>query len=342
MKNIKRAVGIMTALFGFYACSGIKDYKHITIYQNDFSLQLPMGFDSMSIPENNQFSQARVNLGQRMFFDKSLSIDSSISCATCHVPEKYFTDGHMKSIGIDSQIIMRNSPSLFNVGYQPYFLREGGVPTLEMQILVPIQEHKEFNFNIVDLAERLRTDSSYVLEAKRAYNRKIDPFVITRAISCYERTLISGNSPFDRYQFLGDKKAISKDAKAGYALFNSNRLKCAECHSGVLFTNNALVSNALYEVYEDSGRARLTRKVEDRGVFKVPSLRNVAMTGPYMHDGSLQTLEEVIDHYAKGGERHENKSKFITGFTISELEKRQIIAFLESLTQDNRQSNFSN
>lgn len=309
-----------------------------TIQQNDFTLVLPAGFDSVIMPEGNELSQVRVELGRKLFFDNALSVDSSLNCASCHSPTEYFMDGLPKSQGIDGQFVDRNSPTLFNVAYHDRFLREGGVPTLEQQVLVPIQEHREFNFNIVPLSERLDADSTYHAMAMEAYGRKLDPYVLVRAIAAYERTLISGNSAYDQFFYQGNGKAMTKEALKGYELFNSNRLKCAQCHSGFNFSSYEVVNNGLYAVYQDIGKARLTYDSIDVGKFKVPSLRNVEMTGPYMHDGSMKTLEEIIDHYAAGGQNHPNKSELITGFEISEKEKQQLIAFLRSLTDHSAQS----
>ena len=316
------------------SCSPYKGEKLevIEISQNNYTLQLPPGFDSLPIPENNKLSIERIALGKRLFQEKALSIDSSISCLTCHKPNLYFTDGFSKSKGLNGEIVERNSPSLLNVGYQTKLLREGGMPTLEMQVLVPIQEHKEFNFNIVDLSERLKKDSIYVRLAKDAYNREIDPFVITRALSAYERTLISGNSNYDKYFYQGNKKSLSKDELKGYKLFISSEINCISCHSGFNFTNYKTYNNGLYEKYIDPGRARLTNLDSDKGKFKVPSLRNIEFTGPYMHDGSIETLEEIIRHYASGGKNHPNKSELLQGFSITKKEINYLVSFLKSLT----------
>ena len=285
----------------------------------------------MAIPSENHFSQVRVELGRQLFFEKALSIDSSLSCASCHQTELYLTDGLTRSKGFEGQEVDRNSPSLFNVAWHPGFLREGGVPTLEMQVLVPVQEHREFNFNMVLLAERLRKDTAYTRMAREAYDRELDPFVIVRAISAFERTFISGNSPYDQFFFQG-KKSLSKQALRGYALFHSDKLNCGKCHSGFNFSNYKALCNGLYEEYPDVGKFRLTEIETDRGCFKVPSLRNVEKTSPYMHDGSLTDLNQVIDHYAAGGKGHPNQSALIKGFEISEKEREALLAFLESLT----------
>ena len=318
----------------FYNCSNTQRLKPIVFEQNDYKLQLPLGFDSIPVPDGNEMSLVRIELGKRLFFDPGLSLDSTVSCASCHAPAKYFTDGLSRSKGINGLEVDRNAPSLYNVAYHPYFLREGGVPTLEMQVLVPIQEHREFNYNILDLSYRLRKDSHYVALADSAYNREIDPFVITRAISAFERTLISGNSPFDRFFYQGVSDAVSRDVKKGYKLFISERLKCVECHSGFNFTNYEITNNGLYLKYKDPGKARVTNQPEDSACFKVPSLRNVSVTAPYMHDGSLKTLDAVIRHYESGGANHPNKSKLIKGFDLTNIEREQLKAFLNALTDD--------
>lgn len=295
-------------------------------------MEIPAGFPEMEFPEGNEFTMARWELGKKLFYDPVLSVDSSLSCASCHKQELAFADDVAFSDGVMGRAGTRNSPSLANIGYHPYFTREGGVQTLEMQILVPIQEHNEFAFNIVYIAERLNRDSVYVQMSREAYGRVPDPFVITRSIACFERSLISGNSAYDRYEFQEEKKALGKDEKAGMDLFFSEKAACGSCHDGFNFTNYAFENNGLYQSYPDPGRFRLTGDPADSARFKVPSLRNVALTAPYMHDGSLEDLEAVIDHYQAGGKGHLNQSKQVRPFSLTEKEKRQLIAFLSSLT----------
>jgi len=254
------------------------------------------------------------------------------SCGSCHAAYLAFSDSTAVSLGIEGRLGSRNSPTLANVVYQKKLLREGGVPTLEMQILVPIQEHNEFDFNILLVAERLNRMPEYVTMAKKAYGRTPDAFVITRSIAAFERTLLSGDSPYDQYSFQGNASALSATQKRGFELFQSERLNCSACHEGFLFTNQDFMNNGLYEVYPDSGRIRLTGLESDRAVFKVPSLRNIALTAPYMHDGSLPTLEAVIDHYQTGGKAHPNKSPLLKSFTLTAQERADLIAFLHSLS----------
>ena len=230
-------------------------------------MEVPKGFPELSIPDDNAYTPDRWALGKKLFFDTVLSEDRSISCASCHHPNKAFSDTLSVSLGVAKRLGTRNAPTLTNVAYHPYFTREGGVPTLEMQILVPIQEHNEFNSNIVLIAERLNKDSSYVKMAQQAYNRKPDPFVITRAIACFERSLLSGNSPYDQFKFQHKSKALSKAARRGMDLFFSDKTNCSSCHSGFNFTNYSFKNTGLYEIYTDVGRFRLTNKNQDSALF---------------------------------------------------------------------------
>ena len=185
-----------------------------------------------------------------------------------------------------------------------------------------------------DAVDRLARHPEYPALFKEAFDRPVDGFGLVRALASFERSLLSGNSAYDQY-IRGDENALSPDAKAGLELFKSERLGCNNCHSGILFTNFQFANIGLDADYtSDPGLTRITRDYADEGKFRVPSLRNVEVTAPYMHDGSLSTLDEVIDHYASGGINHPVKSPLITGFQISSQEKDQLIAFLKSLTDE--------
>jgi len=316
------------AFFNFYGCE--KDTVNVASKSSDF--ELPKGFPAITFPEDNAYTKARWELGKMLFYDNVLSLDSSINCGSCHKASLAFSDNVALSDGVKSRPGTRNSPTLANVAYHPYYTREGGVPTLEMQVLIPIQEHNEFAFNIVKAGERLAKDSQYVAMSQRAYKRAPDYYVITRALANFERTLISGNSPFDKYTYQGQNEALNEVEKAGMELFFSKKTNCSSCHSGFNLTNYAFENNGLYESYEDNGRMRLTNNAEDEALFKVPTLRNIALTAPYMHNGSMATLKEVIDHYNKGGKEHHNKNKLVKPLKLTEQEKGQLIVFLESLT----------
>lgn len=295
-------------------------------------ITIPAGFPAIQFPADNAYTLQRWVLGKQLFFDPVLSNDSTISCASCHNPAKAFSDEVAFSKGVAGRLGTRNSPTLTNVAYLPYFTREGGVPTLEMQTLVPIQEHNEFDFNIVLIGERLRRNPKYVQMAKEAYNREPDPFVIACALANFERSLISGNSAYDKYTYQNNPAALSEKERKGMALFFSEKTQCSKCHSGFNFSNNAFENNGLYDNYTDSGRKRLTNLVADFALFKVPTLRNVGVTAPYMHDGSLLTLEAVVEHYNTGGKNNPQKSKLIQPLNLTDDDKEQLVAFLKSLT----------
>lgn len=290
---------------------------------------IPEDFPAVEFPEGNELTPERWELGKKLFYDPIMSQDLSTSCASCHHSDAGFADDSSFSEGFDGLLTSRNSPSLFNVAYHPYFMREGAVPTLEQQILVPIQEHNEFNNNILTIAERLNESQEYIEMSLAAYNRTPDAFVITRSIACFERTLISGDSPYDLHQ--REEADMSEASIRGMNLF-FGKANCSSCHGGFNFTNYAFENNGLYEVYEDDGRYRLTLEEEDRAKFKVPSLRNVALTSPYMHDGSFGSLSEILDHYNSGGMAHPNKSSLIQALDLSNTELDDLEEFLRNLS----------
>jgi len=323
---------LIAGAFGFLFACGKEEAPMIG---TEYVLRVPKGFPNPEIPTDNALTPERIALGKRLFYDPVLSKDSTRSCASCHHPQFAFSDTTAVSLGVENRAGTRNSSSLANVAYQKKLLREGGVPTLEMQILVPIQEHNEFDFNILLVAERLNRMPEYVALAEAAYDRAPNPFVITRAIAAFQRTLLSGNSPYDQWFFQGITTAVPESSKRGYDLFQSERLACGKCHEGFLFTNQTFANNGLYEVYPDSGRIRLTGLEADRALFKVPSLRNVALTAPYMHDGNIPTLDAMIDHYQTGGKPHSNKSLLLRPFTLTMQDRADLLAFLNSLTDQN-------
>ena len=294
-------------------------------------IQIPMGFPAIQYPMGNEPTAERWELGRKLFYDPLMSRDFKVSCASCHAPHLAFSDSVPLSPGAAGAAGKRNAPSLTNVAYHPYFTRDGGVPSLEMHILVPIQEHNEFDMNILEIAERMALDSSYRHMSRAAYNREPDYYVITRALANFQRSFISGNSPYDRFAFQGDKRALNEIEKAGMDLFFSERAKCSSCHGGFNFTDYGFENNGLYVQYADSGRIRFSELDADRDRFKVPSLRNLSYTAPYMHDGSINTLEEVIDHYSEGIMNNANLSDDLVPLHFTDKEKKYLLAFLQSL-----------
>lgn len=316
----------LTTLFILFA------FKNNTFTWKSDLIKIPKGFPKIEFPAGNEYTRERWEFGKKLFYDTSLSKSGKINCASCHIPQLAFSDSIAFSLGDNNAIGKSNAPSLTNIAYHPYFTRAGGVPTLEMQILVPIQEHLEFNTNILDIAERLKQNKEYIKFAQKCYGRELDPYVITRAIANFERSFISGNSPFDKYNYQNNKNALSKIEKEGMNLFNSSKTDCFRCHEGFNFTSYSFENNGLYETYKDVGRMLITQENKDSGKFKVASLRNIELTAPYMHDGSLKSLEDVINHYDSGGKNHPNKSSYIRPLHLSKEEKYSLIMFLKSLT----------
>lgn len=324
---VKQSLFVLIPLF-WVACK-----KDAPIQKQEIGLEsiiIPDGFPPIEFPADNAFTKERWLLGKALFYEKQLSLDSSVSCASCHNQQFGFSDNVALSKGFKQRLGNRNSPSIINVAYHPYFTREGGVPSLEMQVLVPIQEHNEFNNNILDIAKRLSSNQNLQNLSYLAYNRPLDFYVIPRALATFERSLISGNSKFDQYK--KGTISLTEEEQKGMNLFFSDRTNCSDCHSGFNFTNYQFENNGLYETYNDPGRKRLTGLDSDLAKFKVPSLRNIEVTAPYMYDGSLPDLEAVINHYNSGGKQHPNKSEKIKSLQLSQDEKKQIIAFLKTLT----------
>ena len=301
--------------------------------QLPYSLAVPMGFPYPKIPEDNQLTTARIELGKQLFFDPILSRDSSISCASCHFQQYAFADNKVISPGIEGRLGFRNAPSLANAAYRERLFYDGGVPSLELQVVAPIEDHNEMDFNLLAAVERLIQHEDYPRLIKKAYGTEPTIYALTRAIAAYERTLLSGNSAFDKYYYRGDSNALTAEEKRGKDLFFSARTKCSSCHSGFNFSNEEFINIGLYADFsDDTGRKRVTALEADEGKFKVPSLRNVALTAPYMHDGSMPTLADVIDFFDSGGHPHPNKSPLIQPLGLSATEKTELIAFLNSLT----------
>ena len=288
-------------------------------------------FVAVPTPAENPIDSAKITLGKELFFDTRLSLDNTISCATCHKPGFAFTDGLKTSTGINDQKTDRNSPSLLNSGFLKTVMFDAHLKTLELQVIVPLQEPVEMRHNMKVLIPQLRAVPEYQAAARRIYNRDFDAYVLTRSLAAFERSLISMSAPFDHY-IKGDEKSLNTDEKAGWKIF-SEKLYCTNCHAPPHFTNHEARNNGLYKDYgTDKGRFRIHLDSSDIGSFKVPSLRNIEITDPYMHDGSMETLEEVIAHYSAGGQGHYLQDKTIVPFELSKKEKKQLIAFLKSLT----------
>jgi len=284
----------------------------------------------LEYPADNPNNAAAASLGERLFFDPILSVDSSISCGSCHKPELGFATNDRVTPGVGGVLGKRNSPSLLNVGFQPYFMREGGVPSLEMQVLVPLGDATEMAHNVVDAVRRLNRNTGYRNEFLTVYGDTASAFLLVRALANFERTLVDFDAPFDHF-IQGDATALSNEAIKGGKLFYG-KAACVQCHSGVLLTDFGFANNGTAIVDStDYGRELLTNESGDRYVFKVPSLRRVQITAPYMHDGSVSTLADVVEQYNTGGTNHSYTDSRIEPLGLSVSEKAQLVAFLEAL-----------
>lgn len=283
-------------------------------------------------PETNPFSEASIELGNQLFFETLLSKDSSISCQSCHLVSEAFADHLPLGEGIKGRHVTRNTPSLQNIGLHPYFMADGKFKTLEDQVLGPIKEHREFDMSESEVVERLKSIPIYNKLSMAAYQKEISMEIVQKSLANFQRILISDSSRFDKFR-RGELK-LSDQEMMGWKLFKSKELNCSKCHSGYNFTNYAFENNGLYKSYQDSGRALISKKEADLAKFKIPSLRNVAITYPYMHNGSINTLEDVIEHHASGGKGHKSQSDLIKGFEIGDKEKEALISFLKTLTEN--------
>jgi len=293
-------------------------------------LNLPSHFPEIEFPEDNALTEKRIELGRRLFFDTRLSSTNELSCGSCHLQELAFSDGLAVSEGVENRVGTRNAPSLGNVAYQERLFMEGGVPSLELQVLAPIGDENEFDHEVILIEADLQADETLNNLSQIAYNRDIDIYVITRAISAFERTFITANSKYDKY--LQGNYSLTQEEELGRQLFFSEELNCAQCHSGHNFTDGDFYNIGLYETYEDEGRFRITNNQTDIGKFKTPSLRNVELTAPYMHNGSIGTLDQVMEHFNSGGVMHENQSELVIPLELSAEEKTSLLAFLYTLT----------
>jgi cytochrome c peroxidase len=276
----------------------------------------------------------KVALGRRLFFDKSLSRDRSKSCAVCHVPGSCFTDERATALGVRDQVGPRNTPTLVNAALYPALFWDGRAVSLEAQVEGPILAATELDMTEEMVLERVREDAEYPPLFRAAFG---SPEVTLRrvghALSSFERTLLAADSPFDRWWFGGDEAAATAEAKRGFDLFRTKG--CASCHkvgpSDAVFSDFGFHATGA-GTSDDPGRFAVTGKEEDRGRFRTPSLRNVAATAPYFHDGSAATLADAIEHYDRGGGEGRRKEPEILPLRLSKAEKADLEAFLRSLT----------
>jgi cytochrome c peroxidase len=316
---------------------------------------LPPGFPAPRVPADNRMSAEKVALGRRLFFDPRLSGNGTQSCSSCHQPERAFTDGRAHALGSTGESHPRGAMSLANAAYSASLTwADPGKRSLEGQAVVPMTNEHPVEMGMKghekEVLARLKAEPIYRDLFLGAFPGESDPFTLVnvrKSIACFERTILSGDSPYDRFVWKDDRSGLSEAAWRGMKLFFSDRLHCSRCHAGFTFSGPAVwqgspraapafFNNGLDAASgtADPGLFTVSRRSGDRGLFRAPTLRNIAATSPYMHDGRFATLDAVIDHYARGGTPGHNRSRFITGFAITAEEKCDLIAFLESLTDE--------
>jgi cytochrome c peroxidase len=294
--------------------------------------QVPLGFPPVPWPEDNSYSPVRVELGKILFFDGRLSANGQVSCAFCHEPSHAFSGSTPVSSGVDGKFGVRHTPTLINRAWGKSQFWDGRAPTLESQVVVPITNPDEMGMTADQVVERLQNIKGYAALFGAAFG---DPAItfdrIAKAIASFERTIVSGDSAYDRY-IAGDKSALTKQQKAGLNFFNGKG-ECAECHSGPNFTTEkfANLGIGMDQANPDPGLEAITKKRGDFGKFKVPTLRDLAHRGPYMHDGRSKTLDEVLDLYAKGGLPNPHLDTRLAPFYMDEETKQDLLAFLDAL-----------
>lgn len=367
MKASRRSISIVAVLWCILAFA-----KVAAAQTGTFEWNLPLGFPVPRVPANNPMSREKVELGRFLFYDTRLSGNQTFACSSCHEQARAFTDGATLAVGSTGEVHPRNSMSVTNVAYASTLAWANPLlRRLEDQIPIPMFGENPVELGLAgldaELIGRLTADRRYPGLFAAAFPRETNPITqgnIVRALASFVRVLISGNSPYDRYQFGLDDNAISASAIRGAGLFFTERLECFHCHGGfnfsaaVDFEGNpfaevAFFNNGLYNLggtgnypADNMGIFEITGRRADIGHFKAPTLRNIELTAPYMHDGSIATLEEVIDHYAAGGrtivegplagDGSENpfKSLFMLGFNITEEEKADVVNFLKSLSDE--------
>ncbi len=339
----------------------------------EYDWGLPLGLAPPWVPPDNPMSPAKVELGRRLFYEKRLSANQTLSCSGCHRPELAFTDGRRVSVGSTGESLVRNAMSLTNVGFNSHLTwADPEIERLEKQMLIPLLSRDPVELGLAgrerETALLLGSDPAYRDLFQKAFPE--DPETVSfdnvvRALAAFQRTLISFNSPYDRFVYFGEHEALSESQRKGMRLFFSDRLNCSRCHAGSNFSGPVrrqgekaprarFHNTGLYDLDgrgrypgEDTGLKERTGKRRDMGRFRAPTLRNIELTAPYMHDGSMESLSEVIDHYARGGRniqsgahqgdgsRSPRKSRLLMGFDLQPGEKDDLIEFLKSLTDRN-------
>ena len=333
---MKKRVSLGFIFFGILFFINVKVIS-VETAKDDYHLNLSLGLDkfAIEIPRDNPLTKEKIALGREIYFDPRLSADGTVSCASCHNPKLAFTDGQKASVGIRGQIGRRSAPTIINRVFSKSQFWDGRASSLEEQAKAPMINPIEMgNKNYDMVAKRLRNIKGYRKEFKKAFGtEKFTVEHVVKAIASFERAVVSGNSPFDNFESGGDEKALSQSSKRGLDIFR-DKGRCSQCHAGFNFTDEKFhnTGEGMDKPNPDLGRYEMTKKEEDRGAFKTQTLREITHTAPYMHDGNLKTLEEVVEFYNKGGVKNPNLDKEMKPLYLTDEEKKDLVEFLKTLS----------
>lgn len=323
---IQRTLCFATVLFAFVG--------HASLIAADgggagFAFKVPNGLKELTIPKDNPLTAEKIELGKLLFFDPRLSVDNSVSCATCHNPKFGWSNGEAVATGVRGQKGGRSAPTIINSAYQAFQFWDGRALHLEGQALGPIQNPIEMDLKLEELVAKLNKIDGYRTRFQKVFGTDVTSDGIAKALASFERTILCGDAPYDRFK-AGDEKALSPAAQRGMKVF-FNKGHCSSCHSGHNFTDGAFhnLGVGIHGKDADVGRFSETKQDGDRGSFKTPTLREIARSAPYMHDGSLKTLEEVVDYYDKGGTTNPQLDEEIFALTLTAQEKADLVTFLK-------------
>ncbi len=311
----------------------------LILFAADPALEVPLGLLPLRFPADNPYTVEKRELGRLLYYDKRLSADGTVACASCHAPEHAFTDGQPVSTGIRGQKGGRSAPTVFNRAFSLAQFWDGRAKSLEEQAAGPIANPIEMGNTHEVMVKTLKGIAGYRALFQKAFGKEdFGIEEVTKAIATYERTVVSGNSPYDRYK-AGQKKAMSEAQVRGMDVY-FNKAKCDQCHEGINFTTNAYhnLGVGMDKPNPDEGRFAVTKNPADWGAFKTPTLREIARTAPYMHDGSLATLEEVVDFYDKGGIPNKNLDATMKPLKLTAQEKKDLVEFLKALNGEGWQA----
>lgn len=328
MHSSTNKLAISWCAIGFAACV----WQIGTVSASD---TVPLGLRELPKVADNPLTPEKIELGKQLYFDARLSADNTVACASCHDPKKGWSNGEATAAGIGGQRGGRSAPTILNAAYQHFHFWDGRAASLEEQALGPIANPIEMNLPIEEAVNKIGQIEGYQTQFQKVFGEPINAENLGKAIAAFERTILAGNSPFDRFK-AGDDSALSPLAEMGRKLF-FGKANCSGCHTGPNFTDNGFhnLGVSIDNPEPDTGREVHSKLVGDRGAFKIPTLRDIAKTAPYMHDGSLATLEDVVEYYSKGGTPNDQLDEEIFVLNLNDEQKSALVAFLkEALSSD--------